>query len=188
MESLRVLLAVASLSCFSLPLLGDSHSESKSFHGWTATVTNYAKDNFSRSCSLIAQPYQLATSPKLVGSNPTDLFIAITHNKLKTTETSFQVRIQLVQKADAKARYFDSTSKAELSFSPYAMRITMNDFLQVGVGSFYLSKSEEKEFLQTFRAANDLILNLDLIENVSGKAVFSLKGSAKALSHLQKNC
>ena len=188
MKDLRVLLATALLFCFSLPLLADSHSESKGFHGWTATVTNYAKDNFSRSCSLIAQPYQLATSPNLFGSNPTDLFIAITHNKLKTTKTSFQVRIQLIQKADARARYFDSGSKAELSFSPYAMRITMNDFLQVGVGSFYLSKSEEKEFLQAFRAANDLILNLNLIGKVSGKAVFSLKGSAKALSFLQKNC
>ena len=91
MKSLRVLLTAASLSCFSLPLLADSHSESKSFHGWTATVTNYAKDNFSRSCSLIAQPYQLATSPNLVGSNPTDLFIAITHNKLNTTENNLPI-------------------------------------------------------------------------------------------------
>ena len=94
----------------------------------------------------------------------------------------------MLQTAKSKVKYFDSRSVGTLTFAPASLELPLNDNLKIGVGAFNLTKAEFADFKKQFASASDLVLNVDMKGNMMGKVIFSLRGSAKAISFFNRNC
>ena len=185
----RLAFIFMALFTFATNAASEGHQDSLKVGDWRATVqTSNNNAGNVRSCLLIASPSDMDTSPTKAKSKNTDLMIAIIRNGFKDKERQTQHRIQLIQTQDSKIKYFDKNSKGTLRFVPSNATILLNDNLKVGVGSFNFSDAEFKEFKSSFQSASELIVDLSLTGGMIGKVVFDLKGSAKAMTFLNKSC